>query len=324
MMTFAGLIAALAAVVQVAALATAANIIRCHRFRVAAAAILGALGLMALRRLLATVSLTGLADTSTLPLLAEFTGLATSALVMIAALGTTAAGAAKALGGMDDQVETALTDVAAGREEERELLCYDLHDGLSQLVQSARMHLEAFCAAREEDSPTAEQELALLSQRLTEAVEEVSRVVSRLAVGISPEVPLSEAVKHYLSKLSESEGWEFEFDDRLQGRRFAPPIEAMTSRVVQEALTNAAKHAHTQRVRVSLYIEERELVVVVQDWGRGFDPDQVQWKSRQLGLKGMCNRARLIGGRCNVESRPGEGTTVIIRIPGVVPGGESA
>lgn len=322
MMTFAGLIAAAAAVVQVAAIVAAVNIIRYHRFRVAAAVVLGALGLMVVRRLLAAASLTGLADTSMLFLLAEFTGLATSVLVMMAAFSTSAA-AAEAHSEIQERVDAALAAVAAGREEERELLCYDLHDGLSQLVQSARMHLEAFCAARQEDSPTAEQELALLDQRLTEAVEEVSRVVSRLAVGISPEVPLSEAVKHYLSKLAESEGWEVEFDDRLQRRRFAPPIEAMIYRVVQEALNNAAKHAHTRRVRVSLYIEEGDLVSVVQDWGRGFDPDQVQW-SRQLGLKGMCNRARLVRGRCSVQSRPGEGTSVVIRVPGGAPGGESA
>ena len=314
-----------AALVQLAAVATAIRIARHHRLQCAGAAVVGALGLMALRRLLAAATLTGHAGAAGPSVLQELAGLAISVIVLAAIAGLKAplqAQPASAMSHEPDLVPAA--DVAGSREEERELLCYDLHDGLAQLVLGARMHLDTFRTTRQEDADHAEQQLGVAAQRLEEASDEVTQLVSRLAVGLSEDVALSDAVSKYVMSLAESHGWQVEIDDRLNQRRFDPAIEVMTYRVVQEALTNAAKHAHTDRVKVSLHVEDGALVAAVQDWGRGFDPDQVQWQTRRLGLRGMCRRASFIGGTCHVESRPGEGARIVMTIPGITTGGDGA
>jgi signal transduction histidine kinase len=88
--------------------------------------------------------------------------------------------------------------------------------------------------------------------------------------------------------------------------------------VVQEALTNVARHAGARRVGVLIGRREGHAVAVVEDDGRGFDPEAGRAAHpghRHLGLAGMHERVALVGGTLEVESAPGEGTTVFARIP---------
>jgi len=209
----------------------------------------------------------------------------------------------------------AASEVAAAREEEREVLSYDLHDGLSQYVLAAQMHLDTFVALRSEKAERAEQELEHARLRLREAAREVHRIISMLSLRVSSEISLSEAVRQYASKLCETQGWECELDDQLGERRFASAVEAMVFRVVQEALANTAKHAQTDRIEVSLRESGGFLTATVRDWGIGFVPEEMQWNTRSVGLRSMCSRARLLGGSCDIESSPGTGASVTIRVP---------
>jgi two-component system, NarL family, sensor histidine kinase UhpB len=88
--------------------------------------------------------------------------------------------------------------------------------------------------------------------------------------------------------------------------------------MLQEALTNARKHANTSKVRVELKREGKKgeaLMALIKDWGMGFQPDKVCYGEQHLGLLGMRERARLLGGTCTIASGPGQGTSVLIRIP---------
>lgn len=208
-----------------------------------------------------------------------------------------------------------VAEVAAAREEEREILSYDLHDGLSQYVLAAQMHLDTFAALRSDKPERAEEELDYARLRLREAAREVHRIVSALSLHVSPETSLSEAVRQHIGKLCETRGWRCEVDDRLGGRRFASAVEAMVFRVIQEALANAAKHAQTDRVELSLREDDGLLVATVRDWGVGFMPEDLEPNPRHVGLRSMCSRARLLGGRCEIESAPGMGASVTIRVP---------
>ena len=320
----AGPFAGVAALLQLAAIALAVRLARRHGFFPAAAVAVGALSLMALRRAGATLETTGLLNGATLPVLQEGVGLAISALlVMAAALAT------RALGPPSPRDRSSSAELGARgyhpcvHEEERELLCYDLHDGLAQLVFGARMHFDTDCSLRQQDGECAEQELSLAARRLNEAAAEVARVVSCLKLSISQTASLSEAVRECLCELAEAEGWEYDLDDRLEGRRFDPTTEAMTYRVIQEALNNAARHAETRTVKVELYGEDGALVVVVADRGRGFDLAVSLSGAGGLGLRGMRRRAQLVGGHCTIDSRPGAGTAVVMRVPGMFAGSET-
>ena len=277
--------------------------------------LVGALSLMALRRGFAAAGLRG-ADTSYWSLAHDAAGLAVSGVVLALVLGLRTAWRRTPEPPPPAPLSPpAEPETATARGEERELLCYDLHDGLAPLVIGARMHLEAFRASREQSEDEAERELALAAERLQDAAAEVTRVVSYLALAAAPDTTLSDAVREYSAKRAEEHGWQCDLDDRLQGARFATATEALAYRVVQEALTNAARHAHTARVRVALHVDGGWLVAVVQDWGCGFDPERLSDCRGRLGLRGMCARARRAGGLCDITSRPAEGTLVTLRLP---------
>jgi signal transduction histidine kinase len=86
-------------------------------------------------------------------------------------------------------------------------------------------------------------------------------------------------------------------------------------RIAQEALQNALRHANAGRVDVTLGAVDGRLRVAVVDDGVGFDPDEPGLRSRRLGLTSMEERARALGGTLSIESRPGEGTTVVLEVP---------
>ena len=143
-------------------------------------------------------------------------------------------------------------------------------------------------------------------------------MVSQLGPLLLEDVGLVEASRRLLSDVAERTGWEAEFesegpDDRLDGI-----AETALFRIVQEALANVANHADSPKVRVAFRRERDALHLDVRDWGRGFLPSGVSDKperGRHVGLLGMRERAALIGGELSVESSPGDGTRVVVKVP---------
>jgi PAS domain S-box-containing protein len=101
----------------------------------------------------------------------------------------------------------------------------------------------------------------------------------------------------------------------LEGRRFAPEVETAAYRIVQEALTNVARHAGVSEVAVRLWADQETLGVQIEDQGTGFDPEAALAAGTTTGLAGMRERAVLLGGQLTVESVPGAGTRVTAQWP---------
>jgi signal transduction histidine kinase len=106
----------------------------------------------------------------------------------------------------------------------------------------------------------------------------------------------------------------------LEGRRFPPDAETAAYRIVQEALTNVARHAVGQEATVRLWASQDCLSVQIEDRGKGFEPEAVFAAYTSGGLSGMRERAELLGGRMTVESTPGVGTLVTAELPLGQPG----
>ncbi len=98
------------------------------------------------------------------------------------------------------------------------------------------------------------------------------------------------------------------------GEELSPEVQAQMIRILQEALSNIRKHAHAQRVWVSLHEWEGDLILEVGDDGQGFDPSEMPELSR-YGLRGMRERAEFIGADLQVTSHPRQGTVVRLRLP---------
>lgn len=214
--------------------------------------------------------------------------------------------------------------VAQAREEERRAVAYELHDGLTQYVLAAHAHLDSFRWLHDENSDGEEagRELDRGLRYLKHAVLESRRFISGLRALALDDRGLAGALEQLLDEEKARAGWrEVKLVHNIVGRRYNPALETGVFRVAQEALTNARKHAGTERVRLRLHEEIRgvppapRLCLEVRDWGRGFAPGEKTAQYGHLGLQGMLERVRLAGGTYRLYSAPGAGTIVCAVFP---------
>ena len=139
----------------------------------------------------------------------------------------------------------------------------------------------------------------------------------RLAVELRPsaldDFGLVPAVERLADTFREQSGLQVDLESQLGEERLPNEVETTVYRVIQEALTNIVKHADAGRVSILLQRKNSSVVAVVEDDGAGFDPADA--RADALGLAGMRERVSLAGGRLQVESTPGSGTTVVAEVP---------
>jgi PAS domain S-box-containing protein len=204
------------------------------------------------------------------------------------------------------------------QEEERRAVAYDLHDGLTQFVMASHMHMEAFkIAYHKGNAERAMREMDKGLRYLGDAVIESRRLVNGLRSLALDDLGLAGALEQLFAEEKTRAGWtEAEFLHNIADERFDKTLETAVYRVAQEALTNIRKHAGAGRVRLMLLSEPAalddfmQLALDVRDWGGGFEPDQRIDDYAHVGLQGMEERARLMGGSFAVHSRSGEGTQI--------------
>ena len=150
-------------------------------------------------------------------------------------------------------------------------------------------------------------------------VDELLGTVRRLSFDLRPadldQFGLLPALLGLFERYTAQTGILVDFKHRNVDRRFPSKVETATYRVLQEALTNTARHAGVAGVTVRLWTEASKLHLQVEDRGRGFDPDIVMKVAKSSGLLGMSERIKLIGGRMTIDSSPGKGTTISAELP---------
>ena len=213
---------------------------------------------------------------------------------------------------------TLVSGLIHAQEEERRAVAYDLHDGLTQFVMAAHAHLEGFRSAHASGKEEkARYDLDQGLRYLKEAVTESRRLVNGLRTLALDDMGLAGALEEAVADEKGRAGWaDADFVHNIAGRRFDKSLETAVYRVAQEALTNARKHAQTQRIHV-LLLEEKEsqsdyrhLLLEVRDWGIGFDQDQVLNAAEHVGMQSMIERVRLMEGSFEVQGKLGAGAAV--------------
>lgn len=196
------------------------------------------------------------------------------------------------------------------QEEERARVARDLHDEVNQSLTGLLLRLEA---AREAAPPELEAELEETKALANQAMRELLSLARQLRPTALDDLGLAAAVAGQVEQLARGEiAAEFAADGDLSD--LDDDAQLVVYRVVQEALSNAARHSGANRIDVRLRRAARGGVELeVSDDGRGFAFDEAE---RGLGIAGMRERALLIGGELTIESRPQHGTTVRLTVPG--------
>ena len=201
--------------------------------------------------------------------------------------------------------------VVEAQELERARLARELHDETGQALTSILLGLKPL----EQTAESAEARAALGSVR--ELVIATLQDVRRLAVELRPsaldDFGLVAAVERLTDTFREKSGLHVDLETQLGEERLPSEAETTLYRVIQEALTNVVKHSAASRVSILLRRKNGAVVAVVEDDGTGFDPGET--RADAIGLAGMSERVSLAGGRLQVESSPGSGTTVVAEVP---------
>jgi two-component system, NarL family, sensor histidine kinase UhpB len=199
------------------------------------------------------------------------------------------------------------TAALRAQEQERARVARDLHDEVNQSLTGVLLRLEA---AREAAPPELEEEIDETKALANQAMRELLSLARQLRPTALDDLGLSAAVAGLVESL-ELSGVETEFDSAGHFSDLAADRQLVVYRVAQEALSNAARHSGARRIDVRLSRRDSGVELEVADDGRGFAFAEAEGG---LGLAGMRERALLIGGELTIESRPGHGTTVRLRI----------
>jgi signal transduction histidine kinase len=203
--------------------------------------------------------------------------------------------------------------LVAVQEEERRHLARELHDEVGQLLTGLKLSLEM--GAR---GPSEGRDASLGDARrlVAELMSRVRQMSLDLRPGMLDDLGLLPALLWHFERYAAQTGVRLDFTHAgVEGLRFAPEVETAAYRIVQEALTNVARHARVNEARVRVRADEAILSVEIEDRGGGFNPRDALEAGTSSGLAGMGERARLLGGGLTIESAPGAGTTVTANLP---------
>ncbi|MHB1100635.1 MAG: PAS domain-containing sensor histidine kinase [Burkholderiales bacterium] len=197
------------------------------------------------------------------------------------------------------------------REEERKSIAREIHDELGQALTALKIDVDWLSRKLPEEAGVGGK-LHSMSKILVGTVDSVRRIAENLRPGMLDDLGLAAAIEWQVEQFGERTGIncdlamnreEFDLDDRLATCVF---------RIIQEALTNVARHAGADRVEVNLAEANGKIELEVSDNGRGFQENP---KKRSYGLLGMKERVKMLGGEVDVSSSPGRGTSVRVRLP---------
>lgn len=199
--------------------------------------------------------------------------------------------------------------VLEAEERERIRIARDLHDGVGQTLAAARMTLGNYVSQKKIESSEMQNSLDLLE----DGIKEIREISHNMMPSSLTKFGLSSALKQFTNKINALGKLEIELQIVGFKERFDEKIELVLYRIIQEIISNIIKHAEAKKVNIELVKHDSELILIIEDNGRGFDT--VSTENHGIGLKNIATRVEYLNGNVNFDSSIGKGTSVVIEIP---------
>ena len=196
---------------------------------------------------------------------------------------------------------------------ERQLIAYEIHDGLAQQLAGAIMQFQTFQYLKDAKPKEAAKAFEAGMTILQQGHFESRRLISGVRPPILDEEGVAAAIAHLVNEQSRRGEIDIEYRSRVNFDRLSPTLENTIYRVTQESLANACLHSKSQKVRVSFVQRDDRVRIEIRDWGIGFDTHSVH--ENRFGLEGIRQRIRLLGGKCSIRSKPGKGSRIVLELP---------
>ncbi|MGD9851591.1 MAG: ATP-binding protein [Nitrospirales bacterium] len=210
-----------------------------------------------------------------------------------------------------------LEKIMTAQEDERRRISRELHDDIGQSLTFLLVGLRA--AEEEMKNGGISGRVSDLRKITGHTLQEVQRLARGLRPSVLDDFGLEEAIARYAADFSSTYGIQVDVAQHSGlGDRLPPTVETALYRIVQEALTNVGKYAKAATVSILLQRNPEQVQLIVEDDGQGFDAQGILQRPVQgehLGLHGMRERAALLNGVISIESSPGGGTTIYVKIP---------
>ena len=200
------------------------------------------------------------------------------------------------------------------REQEQRRVAREIHDELGQALTALKMDVAWMLGNLSAGSPTLNEKLNIMQSQLDATVAATRRISADLRPLMLDDLGLMPAAEWLAQNFSERTGIPCRLQIRPPDIELAEPHASALYRILQESLTNVARHARASRVDVILEQVDGALKLTVRDDGRGFSPGETR-AQKTYGLLGLRERTILLGGEASITSEPGRGTTVEVRIP---------
>ena len=199
------------------------------------------------------------------------------------------------------------------QETDRRQLATELHDEIGQSLTGLKLTLEMAGRANFQSMNVS---LAKAQALIDDLIGRVRGLSLDLRPSLLDDLGLLPTLFWHLERYTSTTGVKVNFDHYgVDGKRFEPQVETAAYRIVQEALTNVARHARVDHARVSVWWTPNTLIIEIQDDGVGFDYETAMRAGKSIGLDGMRERTILLRGKLNIEAAPGSATCIIAELP---------
>jgi PAS domain S-box-containing protein len=219
---------------------------------------------------------------------------------------------------MQENLRFYVSQVLKAQESERLRIARELHDDTAQALTGISRRLDMLASGGAEMPPEIAERLDELREQTDSVLDGVRRFSQDLRPPVLDDLGLLPALKWLVIALEEQDG--IAANIRMLGdpRRLLRDTELALFRIAQEALSNVRKHSHASAVELVVDFRDGHVKLVVADNGSGFDTQRSASNvtAGKLGLIGMQERARLLGGTIDIQAEPGEGTSVVVAVPG--------
>lgn len=211
-----------------------------------------------------------------------------------------------------------IAEITKAQEEERKRIARELHDETAQDLATLLLNFDAIIESKERLPQTTIHSIDQLRETAESIMEGVRRFSHELRPAILDQMGLLPAIEWLVDDINVSYGIDARMKVIGTERRFSPEVELVLFRIVQEAFRNVQKHAQASKIEVVVEFKEGKMRMSIFDNGTGFDVGgglAELPRAGKLGLIGMDERARLLGGNLRIKSEPGKGTTIEIEAP---------
>ena len=202
------------------------------------------------------------------------------------------------------------------REQERSHFARELHDELGQNLSALRINFNALSQDLASERPAVLERIATIDQMLLGTVDAIRRIGEDLRPGVLDDLGLEAALASHIKRFAKQSGVLCELALGCEDFGLGEPVTTAIFRIVQEALTNIARHAGASHAKVSLQDKGQDLLLTISDDGSGL-PTELNSRNRGFGLLGMRERVHMLGGQIAIDSEQGQGTQIKVLVPKV-------